>query len=103
MTCFPIFSKNKLTAFIVTVDESCRQKGFELLSTLRQAKISADMDYEGKSIKAQMRQASRVNASFVVIIGPDELASGSVKIKNMQSGQEELVTLNKITNYLNHK
>jgi histidyl-tRNA synthetase len=88
-----------LTAFVVTVDEASRQKGFELLSILRQAKISADMDYEGKSIKAQMRQASRINAMFVIIIGPDELASGSVKIKNMQSGQEESVNLNQITDY----
>lgn len=92
-----------LTAFIVTMDAPSRQKGFELLSTLRQAKISADMDYEGKSIKAQMRQASRINAKFVIIIGPDELAIGSVKIKNMQSGHEELAKLEGLSQYFHSK
>ena len=46
------------------------------------------MDYEGRSLKAQMRSANRVKAPWVVIIGGDELAKGVVKLRDMGKSEE---------------
>jgi len=85
-----------LKVFIVTVDEpaspvggSARGEAFILLTNLRRQGVSADMDYEGRSLKAQFRQADKLRAQYTIIIGPDELKRGMVKLKEMASGKEE--------------
>ena len=50
--------------------------------------MPADMDHEGRSLKAQMRSANRVKAPWVVIIGGDELAKGVVKLRDMGKSAE---------------
>ena len=60
---------------------------------LRAAGIRAEMDYERRSLKAQMRSANRVRARYVIVIGPDELAEGKIKLKDMSSGAEKHITL----------
>jgi histidyl-tRNA synthetase len=48
------------------------------------------MDYECRSTKAQMRTANKLNSRFTIVIGPDELEKGVIKLKNMQTGDEKL-------------
>lgn len=79
----------KLRVFIVTVDPKARGYAFKLLSQLRERNIPADMDYEGRSLKSQMRLADRLGMPYVMIIGPDEMQKGMVKLKDMQSGREQ--------------
>jgi len=83
------------TVALAEADEM-RRKVTELLYSLRWAGIAAEADSLGRSLRQQMRYADRTGARLVVVIGPDELASGQVKLKNMQSGIEtstELVSL----------
>jgi histidyl-tRNA synthetase len=47
------------------------------------------MAFTVKSLKSQMRQASRVNSRYCLLIGENELAEGSVVIKNMDDGSQE--------------
>ena len=51
------------------------------------------MDHEGRSMKNQMKQANRQNAGFTLILGENELANHTVALKNMHSGEQELVEL----------
>jgi histidyl-tRNA synthetase len=44
------------------------------------------MDYEGKSLKSQMRRADKLNARFSVVIGENEVASGRASFKQMADG-----------------
>jgi len=78
--------------FVVNVGDESRGRVFHLVTTLRRSGIAADMDYEGRSTKAQMRAANRMNVPFVVVIGSDELAGGELKLKNMQTGAETPAT-----------
>jgi histidyl-tRNA synthetase len=48
------------------------------------------MDYECRSTKAQMRTANKLNSRFTIVIGPDELEKGVIKLKDMQTGDEKL-------------
>ena len=49
------------------------------------------MGYESRSMKATMRQAGKSNARFTLIIGTNELAAGTVIVKNMESGEQREV------------
>jgi len=48
-------------------------------------------DYLKRSVKAQMREANKMNARFVIFVGGDEYKQGNLNLKNMQSGEEMLV------------
>ncbi len=77
-------------AYIVSIGNETRNYCFKLLNTLRQSGISVDMDYECRSPKAQMRTANKLNSRFTIVIGPDELEKGVIKLKDMQTGEEKL-------------
>jgi histidyl-tRNA synthetase len=50
-----------------------------------------------KSVKAQMKYANKIGARFTLVLGEDEIANRSAKIKNMQSGEEQVVNLDDLT------
>lgn len=77
-----------LDVFVMPVSDDLRGYGFTLLDRLRQAGLQADTDYEGKTLKAQMKAANRRGARVVVVIGPDEKARGEVVVKDFVSGDE---------------
>jgi histidyl-tRNA synthetase len=55
---------------------------------LRRAGIRTSTDYQGRSLKAQMRAANRSAAPTVVIVGPEEVESGKFTIKRMSDGRQ---------------
>jgi len=79
--------------FIAALDERSREWAFAQCSELRARGISAELDYLDRSVKAQLREANRLNAKFVVVIGENELQSGSAKLKNMSTGEERAISL----------
>ncbi len=87
--------------YIVSIGEETRSRCFSLLNKLRASGISADLDYEGRSPKAQMRTANKLNTKYVLVIGPDELSKGMVKIKDMQTGEEKAVEQAQVVDFLN--
>jgi histidyl-tRNA synthetase len=79
--------------FVVTLGEGARLPGIRLLNELRQAGVAAGIDYQGRSMKAQMRAANRANAATVLILGENEVAEGVVGVKDMESGEQQTVPL----------
>ena len=55
---------------------------------LRRAGVAADMDFAGRSAKAQMRTANRLAARVCLLMGGNELAAGTVTIKDMAEGRQ---------------
>lgn len=78
--------------YIVSIGDEVRNECFMLANTLRSEGISVDMDYEERSAKAQMRTANKVNAKMTIVIGQDEVDNGTVKLKNMKTGEENVVS-----------
>jgi len=76
-------------AFLATTGESTRPEAFRLLAQLRQAGVRADMDYLGRSLKAQMKFANKFGARFTVIVGEEELARQVVVVKDMSDGSQQ--------------
>jgi len=85
-------ARRPLDFFGVAVQEPQRAAVFRIVTDLRRAGLSGDMDYEGRSVKAQMRSANRSGARYAVLVGPDEAAQGRLKLKDMQAGTERAVT-----------
>ena len=77
--------------YVVTVDPETRVYAFKLLETLRKAGVAADADFEGRSVKAQMRSANKMKARFVAVVGPDEARANAVTLRNMADGSEQSV------------
>jgi histidyl-tRNA synthetase len=74
--------------YIVSISAETRNRCFKLLNELRLSGISVDMDYECRTPKAQMKVANKINSRFTIIMGPDEIEKGVIKLKNMQTGDE---------------
>ncbi len=89
--------------FVVVVSADLRGRGFELLSRLRREGFAGDMEYEGRSMKGQMRSANRSAARYALILGPDELAQGVAKAKDMTNGGERAVPLADVAAFLREK
>jgi histidyl-tRNA synthetase len=65
---------------------------FDLVRRFRMAGIRADLDHCGRSLKAQFKYANKTGAPLTAVIGDDEAAAGSVKIKRMNDGTEMTVS-----------
>lgn len=72
--------------FIATMGAGERNAAFKLMDGLLKAGVRVEMDYEGKSLKSQMRRADKLKARFSVVIGGNEVASGSAAFKRMSDG-----------------
>jgi len=53
-----------------------------------------------RSLKAQMKYAGKIGASYTVIIGEDEMKQGTALVRNMGLGQQESMPLVEVVNYL---
>ena len=83
-------------AFVVALGEEAQGAAFKLLTKLRQAGLKAGMDYAGRSMKAQMKQANKANARFALIIGEDEVKEACVQLKDMAKSEQEKVSFDNI-------
>ncbi len=86
----------ELDCFVVPIGDEARRKAGWLLAELRRNGVSADMDYMGRSLRKAMHVAGR-SARYAAIFGPDELARGEIKLKNLTSGDEKAVGLSQFT------
>jgi len=78
--------------FIATLGEGSLQEAYQIINQLHLQGIRAELDYEGKSLKSQMRRADKLNAPYVLILGEDELKKGRAVLRNMKSKfQEEIL------------
>ncbi|HEU4754354.1 MAG TPA: histidine--tRNA ligase [Armatimonadota bacterium] len=82
--------------FVVTLGEAARLPGLKLLNALRQAGVPAQIDYQGRSMKAQMRAANRAHARVALILGEDEVAQGVVSLKDLDSSSQETVPMDEV-------
>jgi histidyl-tRNA synthetase len=78
---------------VAAVDASVREAAFELAQDCRDAGIATELDHLASSLKAQFKQADRLGAKLVVVVGPDELAAGEVTLRDMMTKVEERVNV----------
>ena len=84
--------------FIATLGEEAEAFGFGLLTRLQRQGVYAEMEYAGKSLKAQLRRADKFAARQVLILGGDELAKGVAQLRDMATGTQTEVPLAEVEN-----
>jgi histidyl-tRNA synthetase len=84
-------NKASLDVFFVTLAQEARIPALGLAGALREEGISADLDYGGRGLRAQFKQADRLGASYAVVLGEDELAQRVATVRDMASGDERKV------------
>ncbi|GAB4250933.1 MAG: histidine--tRNA ligase [Thermoleophilia bacterium] len=80
-----------LGVYIVAVDDAGREAAYRLAHEVRTRGGSADLDYQGRSVKGQMKQAGNRGAVYAAILGADELAEEAVTLKLLATGSESRV------------
>ncbi len=82
--------KEKELVYVIYVSEKEKEEAIKWVIKLREKGIYADMEWDTKSLKAQMRKADKKKAKWVLIIGEEEKKKNMVKLKNMEKGEEIL-------------
>jgi len=93
-----------LDAFMVALGEVALKRAFVIMDFMRKGNISCDMiSKAGASMKSQMRQADKLQALYVVILGEEEEKNHSVIIKDMSNGDQQIVGWDEVVEYLRKK
>ena len=87
--------------YIVGLGDTVRPVVIKLAEDLRQNKIRTNFDPLRRSLKAQMREANKAGASYAILIGDQELESGEAKLKDLNTGDQENIALDKLVNHIN--
>ncbi len=74
--------------FLVYLDDRSFDYVFQLARRLRQRGIFAYLEYQRRSLRAQMRRANRMNSRYVCVVGEEEMSGGKLGIKRMADGHQ---------------
>jgi histidyl-tRNA synthetase len=89
--------------FIAALGEETQRDAYRLLTQLHLEGIWAELDYEGKSLKSQMRRAGKLKAPYVLILGGDELKRGKAVLRDMEGKNQEEIPLADLLKTLKEK
>ena len=84
---------------VVPLGAAAEELCFKLTNRLRRAGLIVDLSYRGK-MKQRMKRANNLNARAAIIIGDDELEQNSATVRDLDSGEQELVLLNDLQVHL---
>ena len=89
-----------LDIYIAPISDDVRTKAYEITQLLRKNGIKADVDLNGKKFKKLINYANRIQVPKIAIIGAKDLEEGKITIKDMVSGEQELVDIDGIVEYI---
>lgn len=78
-------------AFVAAIGDDGRAGALALLHELRQAGVASQMEFDARSLRAQLKRADRLAATVALIVGGDELARGEVTVRDMKTGDQRAV------------
>ena len=80
---------------VIPMGDAAEAKAVGIIADLRRAGLACDMGYRG-NMKKRMQRANASGAAFAIILGDDELARGEAAVRDLQSGQQEAVALDRL-------
>lgn len=88
--------EQKTDVYVAILGKKAEPAGFAIAIELRKQGLKVETDYLGRSLKAQMKQANRLEAPFVVLLGDSEVEQGQAQVKNMATGEQQNVCFDQI-------
>jgi histidyl-tRNA synthetase len=83
----------RLQVFVAPLGAATLRQAFMLVEELRSVGLRAEIGYDEKSLRSQLRRANRLGAAYTVMLGERELATGKVALKDMQGGEQQEIPL----------
>jgi histidyl-tRNA synthetase len=89
--------------FVAALGDKSRLLAFEWVCAFANEGVRAELDFSGKSLKSQMKQADRLEARYVLIVGDDELKKGEAILRNMQTKEQITVSIDSLVENIKEK
>lgn len=86
--------------YIAPLGENAVAQAQKLAYQLRLSGVNVDTDHLGRGLRASMKYADKLGAQYTLVLGDDEIKNGQANIKNMSSGEQTLLDLDKIADFL---
>ncbi|MEM1136994.1 MAG: histidine--tRNA ligase [Bacteroidota bacterium] len=99
LNLFPNETSTGTTLLFVNFDQQSVDYCLPLLQKLRANNVSAEIFPDAAKMKKQMSYANSKNISFVAIAGSNEIADNKITLKNMESGEQQLLYVDAFLNY----
>lgn len=87
-------------AFVAAVKGEVRSRVLEIVAWLRGEGIPVDYDLKGRNLKSQLEYADSLRIPYVLIVGPREAASGTVRLREMETRVERELSLKEAAAFL---
>lgn len=91
-----VFPVPSLDYYVIPVNESMLPSAFEITQHLRSKGVTVDIDLLRRGIGKALKYANAINAQQVIIVGPQELHKQSVTVRDMKTGDQKLVPIEKL-------
>ncbi|MFA5675275.1 MAG: histidine--tRNA ligase [Christensenellales bacterium] len=91
---------NVCDACVCPVGEDAALYAFSITAIMREEGIAAECDHMGRSLKAQLKFAAKLNAAYAVIIGESEIAAKAAVVRDMRKGEEKTVPFTGLNAYI---
>jgi len=89
-------SKKRPDVFLAQLGEGPRLKSLRLFEELRQAGLAVHQSFTKESLKGQLAIANQLKVKYTLILGQKELLDGTILLRDMESGSQEVVDIKKI-------
>lgn len=93
-------NRNYLDLFVIPLGESAKSIGYSIVESVRKSGFVADLAFGERSLKGAMKAADHRMAHYVLVIGDDEVGSGTAQLKKMSDGSTSSVTLTSLVDAL---
>lgn len=95
--------KEGIKLYIASMGEEALNMSQKLVYEMRDVGISAEFNQIERSLKAQMKFADKMGAEYTIVLGDNELADGKGVIKNMKTGEQTQIELDKLSEFFGGK
>lgn len=92
-------AQSKSDIFVITLNPELNKYALKIANDLRKIGYKVSGDLNRRSMKAQFREANKINAKYSIVLGDDEIQQNSVIIKNMNDGSQETVKIEDLNSY----
>lgn len=91
---------DSIDAFVLYVNNTEKEYALALTQDLRLNGFKVETDYMNRSLKAQFKQADRLNAKFLIILNDEDLVGGEIQVKDNLTKETTMVKEAEIDDYL---
>jgi len=100
LNIFPILTGASTQLLIINFGPEEQKEGLKMIKQIREAGINAEIYPESAKMKKQMKYANDKQIAYVLMLGSKEIETGNLELKRMDTGEQEILSLEELINKL---